>query len=283
MILDHETFYGAGDFSEYLKLMFSHFVKQFFGYFFVEHIKILLFVLIPSALIYFSKDYIEAEKKRIILISLTNIFAYLIILFSTFLLGFMETSTQYYATFYKWVCLYFYSCIFFGLMQIGFLTDKHPKLKKYSNPIKITLCIIVFFSNFNSYTVKYIKNLENFIQEQKNEKQIIYDIEKRAISSKSETLILPKSYCEYLKQNEHFWFFVYLRSVHPDFHKRKKIIFSDEIIQKENPENIRFSDLFKTKRIRTKKIFFEYRKEKSNCRECLQETIFKKQYHQNER
>lgn len=263
---DHQVVTSLLTYQEYLTQQLPRFIEKYTNFFFIKNSVFLIIPFLLCLYIKFSKNFEDEKgKNKLILLTAINILGYLIFFASVFIIGFCFNYDKFWFEYTKWANMYAYSCLFFTLILAGYAIDQNKLLQPNAEKIKAVGCllILVIFSKVLIFD-NYQKSLE-FTYFLKDLKKQYYTIEKLAVSQTTTELYLPISFSEFIGTDNNdncWWLFAYIRSVHPDVIKTK-IVFSDAVdencLTKDEEQNLKFSNLLRYKRFRNKKDFNSFR------------------------
>ncbi len=261
----HYPDYNNLTFIEYFKNNIVLYCHNYFDIFIKQDSLIYIPILICIILLLFLKNYDKSKKKQIILLISISSFIYILFFFSIFVLGFLGNHNTFYFNLNKWISIYRVIGLFNLLLILGFLIDKNNYLdKKYSNYIKVILCIITLIIFRVNLIGEYLPNIHQTVERSKQIRKAAYIIEKLALNQKSEDIKIPKEYIEYndiLYLDSKIYtgcgFYRYIQNIHPKVHK-SSVTYNDNIdmsifSDKELTE-LKFQNLLTDKMYRHKKI-----------------------------
>lgn len=257
--VEHIPDYGNNSFNEYIVNNIVPFIKIYIKTFLRHDSAILLPIILALIIgIFICKK--EDIKKFILFVSV-NIIGFFIFFAAIFTIGY--DGNRYWITFDKWINIYRVITLFYLLAVVGFLCD-YGKFEKYSDKIKICLCIIIFAIFHKNLITEYYINLEETRNFSKEIRTAAYKTEKIAITSDSENIVVPEEYRNY---KDILWFdqiafencdyTIYINNVHPKI-KKKTVVYSDNALDNitftdEELKELKFQNLLQEKMYRHKK------------------------------
>lgn len=252
------------DYKTYIVTYFVPYIKDYFSYFISKESIMLLPILIILAVLFFNKKhYDNTSKNRFIFFLIINMTIFLIFYFSLFLLKFLNS--EFYIHLNKWIYMYKLIILFWLTLSIGYLIDMNKAInEKYSQIIKILLCVFVLIVFCKSLILNFPNNIKNMIKYQKTIRTAAYIAEKKLVSEKTDEVFLPEKYKDIYSgilwindQDYYCSFTVYVHNVHPNINNNYNISYKDysdeAFLSKKEIQELKFQNLLTSKMYRHKK------------------------------
>ena len=257
--VEHEPNYGDYTFHEYIVNNIVPYIKTYINVFLGRNSTILIPIIIILIIGLFLCK--KEDIKKLSLFVSVNILGFFIFFAAIFVIGY--NSDGYWIVFDKWINIYRVITLFYLLAVIGFVCDK-GKFEKYSDRIKIIICIIILAIFHKNLINDYWTNIENTRIKTKELRTVAYKAEKIATTVNTEDIIVPPEF-EYYK--DILWFdqigfencdyTIYINNVHPKI-KKKSVVYSENALDnitftEEELKELKFQNLLQEKMYRHKK------------------------------
>ncbi len=267
--MHHTPEYGeAINMQHYISLYFNQYLKEYANIFLSEHSILLVPVLMLLTLTLFTykaKDKNLKNTRGGELFIFGIIITFLAFYFLLFFLGIEHGN--FWIHYEKWVMLYKVITYFLLLISFGLFVDTSIKNNNLSNIIKIVTCLIVLAIFNKPLITDNIENIKDTVLSRKEMRKNAYIIEKIAINTKDEEIVIPldsKQYSEiFFLEEDTCSFFQYVKNVHPKtniknfkYEENNESKFDLKIFTEDELANLKFQNLLMEKMYRHKKVIY---------------------------